>query len=120
MGGYTMADYLINTMILGATYNHYRLLDMPDGKSKKFMSKTDAIDVYTKHGYTEDRAISKWESATTTLKQAYYQENGLLKIKEEFAKYINKKLENQIAGRLRDRTAVYNGIIPHTEKAAIQ
>jgi hypothetical protein len=53
MGGYTAADYLINTMIVGATYNHYRLLDMPDGKSKKFMSKTNAIDIYTKHGYTE-------------------------------------------------------------------
>lgn len=120
MGGYTMADYLINTMILGATYNHYRLLDMPDGKTKKFLSKTDAIDVYTKHGYTESQAIEKWESTKTTLKQAYYCENGLLKIKDDFKKYINKKLENQIAGRLRDRTSVYNGIIPQTEKAAVQ
>ena len=120
MGGYTMADYLINTMILGATYNHYRLLDMPDGKSKKFLSKSDAIDVYTKHGYTENQAIQKWESADTTLKQAYYCEDGLLKVKDDFKKYINSKLENQIAGRLRDRTAVYNGIIPQTEKAAIQ
>ena len=120
MGGYTMADYLINTMILGATYNHYRLVDMPDGKSKKFMSKTDAIDIFTKHGYNENEAINKWESAKTTLRQAYYQEDGLLKIKDDFKQYINKKLENQIAGRLRDRTSVYNGIIPQTEKAAIQ
>jgi hypothetical protein len=120
MGGYTMADYLINTMILGATYNHYRLLDMPDGKTKKFLSKTDAIDVYTKHGYTESQAIEKWESAKTTLKQAYYCEDGLLKVNDDFKKYINKKLENQIAGRLRDRTAVYNGVIPQTEKAAVQ
>ena len=120
MGGYTMADYLINTMILGATYNHYRLVDMPDGKSKKFMSKTDTVDIFTKHGYSENEAINKWESAKTTLRQAYYQEDGLLKIKDDFKQYINKKLENQIAGRLRDRTAVYNGIIPQTEKAAIQ
>ena len=120
MGGYTMADYLINTMILGATYNHYRLLDMPDGKTKKFMSKSDAIDIYTKHGYTEDEAISKWNSGKTTLKQAYYQEDGFLKIKDEFKQYVTKKLENQIAGRLRDRTSVYNGIIPQTEKATLQ
>ena len=53
MGGYTMADYLINTMILGATYNHYRLINSPDGKSKKFMSKSDAIREYSKIGYTE-------------------------------------------------------------------
>ena len=120
MGGYTMADYLINTMILGATYNHYRLVDMPDGKSKKFMSKTDAIDIFTKHGYTEKDAIDKWESSKTTLRQAYYQEDGLFKVNKDFEQYINKKLENQIAGRLRDRTAVYNGVIPQTEKAAIQ
>ena len=44
----------------------------------------------------------------------------MLKIKDDFKQYINKKLENQIAGRLRDRTSVYNGIIPQTEKAAIQ
>ena len=120
MGGYTMADYLINTMIVGATYNHYRLIDMPDGKSKRFMSKTDAVDIFTKHGYTQKEAVLKWESAKTTLRQAYYQEDGLLKIKDGFKKYINKKLENQIAGRLRDRTSVYNGVIPQTEKAAIQ
>ena len=94
MGGYTMADYLINTMILGATYNHYRLVDMPDGKSKKFMSKTDTVDIFTKHGYSENEAINKWESAKTTLRQAYYQEDGLLKIKDDFKQYINKKLEN--------------------------
>jgi hypothetical protein len=68
MGGYTIADYMINTMILGATYNHYRLLDMPDGSTKRFMSRSDAIDIFTKHGYTEDEAISKWEGAKTTLR----------------------------------------------------
>ena len=120
MGGYTMADYMINTMILGATYNHYRLLDMPDGKSKKFMSKTDAINTFTKFGYTEKEAIERWNSSNTTLKQAYSVVNGDFVINDDFKQYINKKLENQIAGRLRDRTAVYNGVIPATEKATIQ
>lgn len=120
MGGYTMADYMINTMILGATYNHYRLLDMPDGKTQKFLSKSDAIDTFTKHGYTEAEAISKWNSAKTTLRQAYSVKDGLLVIRPEFSQYVTKKLENQIAGRLRDRTAVYNGVIPQTEKATIQ
>lgn len=120
MGGYTMGDYMINTMILGATYNHYRLVEMPYGAGKRFMSKSDAIDVFTKAGKTEDEAISIWESSKETLKQAYYVEDGLLKVKEKYAPYINKKLENQVAGRLRDRTAVYNGVIPATEKAAIQ
>ena len=120
MGGYTMADYLINTMILGATYNHYRLVDTPDGKSKKFMSKSDAVREFTKVGYTEQEAIAKWDSAKTTLRQAYIVKDGVLTAKEEYKQYINKKLENQIAGRLRDRTAIYNGVIPTVEKAKIQ
>lgn len=120
MGGYTMADYLINTMILGATYHHYRLVDMPDGSTKRFMSLTDAINTYTKVGYTEQQAEDKWNNATTTLKDAYYVNDGIFTVKDEYSKYITKKLENQIAGRLRDRTAVYNGVIPSVEKAKIQ
>lgn len=120
MGGYTMADYLINTMILGATYHHYRLVDSPDGSSKKFMSKSDTIREYTKLGYTEKQAEDKWENSTTTLEQAYYVEDGVFTIKPEYKQYITKKLENQIAGRLRDRTAVYNGVIPAVEKAKVQ
>lgn len=120
MGGYTMADYMINTMILGATYNHYRLVDSPDGKSKMFMSKSDAVDLYMKYGYTEKEAINKYNSSKVTLRQAYSVVDGYLTPKKEYANYINKKLENQIAGRLRDRTHLYNGIIPSVEKAKIQ
>ena len=120
MGGYTMADYLINTMILGAVYHHYRLVDLPDGGGKKFMSKSDAISMYTKLGYTEQKAIDIWEHSKQTLKQAYYVKDGVLTVKDQYSKYVTKKLENQIAGKLRDRTAVYNGVIPAVEKAKIQ
>ena len=120
MGGYTMADYLINTMILGATYNHYRLINSPDGKSKKFMSKSDAIREYSKIGYTEQQAVDMWNRAKVTLEQAYYVQNGVLTIKDDFKQYVTKKLENQVAGRMRDRTAVYNGVIPAVEKAKVQ
>lgn len=120
MGGYTMADYMINTMILGATYNHYRLVPTVDGKSKMFMSQSDTVREYTKFGYTEQQAIEQWESAKETLEQAYYVKDGILTAKDEYRKYITKKLENQIAGRLRDRTAIYNGVIPAAEKAKVQ
>ena len=84
MGGYTMADYMINTMILGATYNHYRLVDMPDGSTKKFMSKTDTINTFTKFGYTEKEAIEKWESSKTTLRQAYYVKDGDFLVHDDY------------------------------------
>lgn len=119
MGGYTMADYMMNTMILGATYNHYRLVEMPDG-TKKFLSKTEAINQLGKFGYSEKEATDKWSSSAVTLKEAYEVKDGLLTVKNKYKQYINKKLENQIAGRLRDRTALYNGVIPMTEKATLQ
>ena len=77
-----MADYLINTMILGAVYHHYRLVDLPDGGGKKFMSKSDAISMYTKLGYTEQKAIDIWEHSKQTLKQAYYVKDGVLTVKD--------------------------------------
>lgn len=120
MGGYTLADYLINTMILGATYHHYRLVSTPDNSTKAFMSKSDVIREYTKVGYTEKQAIDIWSNSKTTLEQAYVVKDGILTPADEYKKYITKKLENQIAGRLRDRTAVYNGVIPTVEKAKIQ
>ena len=119
MGGYTVADYLINTMILGATYNHYKLIDSPDGKTKSFMSKSDAVDLYMKYGYTEEEAIKKYNSSKITLKDAYYVKDGYLTVKDPYKQIVTKKLENQIAGRLRDRTHLYNGIIPQVEKAKI-
>lgn len=120
MGGYTVADYLINTMILGATYNHYKLIDSPDGKTKSFMSKSDAVDLYMKYGYTEKEAIKKYNSSKITLKDVYYVKDGYLTVKDPYKQIVTKKLENQIAGRLRDRTHLYNGIIPQVEKAKIQ
>lgn len=120
MGGYTLADYMINSMMLTATYNHYKLLTNPTTGNQQFMSKTDAINIFTSVGYTEKEAVKLWKKSKTTLWDAYEQKDGLFVRKDQYKDIITKKLEDQIAGRLRDRTAIYNGIIPMTEKAKMQ
>lgn len=120
MGGYTLADYMVNSTMLLATYNHYRLLVNPHTNKKSFMSKSDAINTFTKYGYTEKEAIKIWEKSKITLWDAYKNENGDFVLKDEYAGIVTENLENRIAGRLRDRTAIYNGIIPLTEKAKLQ
>ena len=120
MGGYTLADYMINSMMLTATYNHYRLIKDPKTGKDKFFSKTDAINTFTSLGYTEKEAINQWKASKTTLWDAYEEKDGLFVKKAEYENIITKKLEDQIAGRLRDRTAMYNGIVPMTEKAKMQ
>lgn len=120
MGGYTMTDYMINSMMVMATYHHYRLIKDPKTGKEKFYSKTDAINEFTKLGYSEKQAIKLWKNSKTILWDAYELKDGLLVIKAGFEDKINKKLEDRIAGRLRDRTAMYNGVIPQTEKAKLQ
>ena len=120
MGGYTLADYMINSMMLTATYNHYRLIRDPKTGKDKFFSKTDAINTFTSLGYTEKEAIRQWKNSKITLWDAYEEKDGLFVKKAEYENIITKKLEDQIAGRLRDRTAMYNGIVPMTEKAKMQ
>ena len=120
MGGYTLADYMINSMMLTATYNHYKLLINPTTGKQQFMSKTDVINIFTSVGYTEKEAVKLWKKSDITLWDAYEQKNGLFVRKDQYKDIITKKLEDQIAGRLRDRTAIYNGIVPMTEKAKMQ
>lgn len=120
MGGYTLADYMINSMMLTATYNHYKLLTNPTTNKQQFMSKTDAINIFTSVGYTEKEAIRLWKKSEETLWDAYELKDGLFVRKDQYKDIITKKLEDQIAGRLRDRTAMYNGIVPMTEKAKMQ
>lgn len=120
MGGYTIGDYLINSMILAATYRHYRLItDVGTGK-QKFMSRSEAIKMFMKYGYTEVEAVNQYESAKTTLRQAYKVVDGVLTLKDEYKNIVTTSLEDRIASRLRDRTAMYNGVIPSVEKAKIQ
>ena len=120
MGGYTLADYMINSMMLTATYNHYKLITNPTTGKQQFMSKTDAINIFTSVGYTEKEAVKQWKKSETTLWDAYETKDGLFVKKSGYEHIITKKLEDQIAGRLRDRTAMYNGVVPMTEKAKMQ
>lgn len=120
MGGYTLTDYMVNSMMLTATYNHYKLILDPKTNKQRFYSKTMAINEFTKLGYTEKEAIKLWKKSKTTLWDAYDCIEGDFVLKDEYQDIVTQDLEDDIAGRLRDRTAMYNGIIPMTEKAKIQ
>lgn len=120
MGGYTLTDYMVNSMMLTATYNHYKLILDPKLNKKRFFSRTDAINEFTKLGYTAKEAIDLWKKSDTTLWDAYSCVDGEFVLNDEYKDIVTEKLENRVAGRLRDRTAMYNGIIPITEKAKLQ
>lgn len=119
MGGYTLGDYLINTVICGAIYNNYRLVDTPTGK--KFMGRQKTIETLMKYGYSRKEALRAYYNSNIHLRDAYtVDKDGILVPKEEYSQYITKKLENDVQHILQDRTHLYNGLLPEMEKAKLQ
>ena len=119
MGGYTLSDYMVNGLVLLATYHHYRLIEDPTKGKKRFFSKSDAINTFTKLGYSEKEAVRLWKKADVTLWDAYDSKKGDFVVKDEYKDIVTKALEDRIMGRVTDRTAMYNGVIPQAEKAKL-
>lgn len=120
MGGFTLGDYMINTMLIGAVYNNYRLLIDPTTGKERFMSLEEFIISSENIGLTEKEAKRIYYKSKTHLFDAYIVENGLAKVKPEYVHAVTKKVQNTVAGLLQDRSAVYNGLLPDTEKAKLQ
>lgn len=120
MGGYTLTDYMVNGAVLEATYHHFRLMKDPSTGKNKFMSRSMAIKAYSKFGYTEKDIDKLWSKSKKTLVDAYEVKDGYFTVKDQYKDVVTKQLENLIQNRIKDRTAVYNGVIPQSEKAKLQ
>lgn len=119
MGGYTLIDYIINSAILMSFYHACRLIQLPNGK-QEFLNKSEAINRLTQLGYTQKEAINTWKKSKTNLWDAYELKDGLFQVKDQYKNIVTKRVENQMQKKLHDRTAVYNGVVPMSEKAKLQ
>lgn len=117
MSGYSITDYMINSVILEAFYKNYHLMDDLNGR-KMFMNSDDAIRIYEKHGYSRKEALKVWENASKdNLFNAYTQEDGIAVVKEKYKQYVTEDLQNTVTKKLKTRTASYNGMLSDIEKA---
>lgn len=117
MAGYSITDYMVNSVILEAFYKNYHLMDDLNGR-KRFMNSDDAIRIYEKHGYSRKEALKVWENASKdNLFNAYTQEDGIAVVKEKYKQYVTEDLQNTVMKKLKTRTASYNGMLPDIEKA---
>lgn len=117
MAGYSITDYMVNSVILEAFYKNYHLMDDLNGR-KRFMNSDDAIRIYEKHGYSRKEALKVWENASKdNLFDAYTQEDGIAVVKEKYKQYVTEDLQNTVMKKLKTRTASYNGMLPDIEKA---
>lgn len=117
MAGYSITDYMVNSVILEAFYKNYHLMDDLNGR-KRFMNSDDAIRIYEKHGYSRKEALKVWKNASKdNLFNAYTQEDGIAVVKEKYKQYVTEDLQNTVMKKLKTRTASYNGMLPDIEKA---
>lgn len=117
MAGYSITDYMVNSVILEAFYKNYHLMDDLNGR-KRFMNSDDAIRIYEKHGYSRKEALKVWRNASKdNLFNAYTQENGIAVVKDKYKQYVTEDLQNTVMKKLKTRTASYNGMLPDIEKA---
>lgn len=117
MAGYSITDYMVNSVILEAFYKNYHLMDDLNGR-KRFMNSDDAIRIYERHGYSREEALKVWKNASKdNLFNAYTQENGIAVVKEKYKQYVTEDLQNTVMKKLKTRTASYNGMLPDIEKA---
>lgn len=117
MAGYSITDYMVNSVILEAFYKNYHLMDDLNGR-KRFMNSDDAIRIYEKHGYSRKEALRVWKNASKdNLFNAYTQKDGVAVVKEKYKQYVTEDLQNTVMKKLKTRTASYNGMLPDIEKA---
>lgn len=117
MAGYSITDYMVNSVILEAFYKNYHLMDDLNGH-KRFMNSDDAIRIYEKHGYSRKEALRVWENASKdNLFNAYTQKDGKAVVKKKYQQYVTEDLQNTVMKKLKTRTASYNGMLPDIEKA---
>lgn len=117
MAGYSITDYMVNSVILEAFYKNYHLMDDLNGH-KRFMNSDDAIRIYEKHGYSRKEALRVWENASKdNLFNAYTQKDGKAIVKSKYQQYVTEDLQNTVMKKLKTRTASYNGMLPDIEKA---
>lgn len=124
MGGYTLGDYMNNSIVMMSFYHHVRLLKDEDiaeygisGVNAGFYTRNQLIKALTDAGYTKKQAKAIYSNLHTTLYDAYDWQPGdyLPTVNKAFEKYVNNKIAKNVKNKITQRTAFYNGVMPATE-----
>lgn len=119
MGGYTLGDYMNNSIVMLSFYHHTRFFDDASyaGIKPGFYTRNQLIKAFTDAGYTKKQAKAAYSGLHTTLYDAYDWQPGdyLPTINKAFQPYINNKVTKNVKKKIAQRTAYYNGVMPATE-----
>ena len=131
MGEYTLVDYTFKGHYLTALYHSIRLVKNPKTKKLEFMTKDQAMYHYQNAGLGIDEGLKQWKNADKTLWDAYeVDDKGNAYVVDEYKDYVypyveslgrrTNRLVNQVAGIIRERSSVINGVLDTSGSASMR
>lgn len=118
MGGFTLVDYWNNLVLTKAMYKSVKYYD-GDELPKGFYSEYGFIKM-SREKLGKSKLSAKYEFAKlhTTLWDMYEYKNHTAQLKNvPEAQYVTKALKTQMSTKIKNRSALYNGMAPVNDKA---
>ena len=120
MFGFTLGDYSNSAFQLSMALSNIRFIECDENIKTGFYSKFTLIKAYQKAGMTfsdaKRIALIRYNQSGITLEDAYeLNEDGYLQPKQQYAQYVNKKIENRVTGKCYQRLAEALGVVPTTD-----
>lgn len=128
MGEYTLIDYLVKGGVTAMVYHHHRLMINPRTGKREFLTQEQAMYAYTAAGLSAKEGSEKWSNSKITLWDAYdLSDDGnfvLTRFKDAIRPSdsngnISTKIETRVAGTIRERGSVINGVLDTANKGKL-
>tara|TARA_R100001443_G_scaffold116902_1_gene139011 strand:+ start:653 stop:4753 length:4101 start_codon:yes stop_codon:yes gene_type:complete len=111
---YRTADYALKGRVALAIYDNTRLVD------GEFITRKNFLEKRAEEGVNEKEARKEWKNyQDKSLYNAYEVVDGILKIKEDFKKYVTDGVENTIVGKITHVANTIDGTLSESDKGAL-
>lgn len=111
--GYTQSDYAVKSHTLLSIYNSYKLIE-----GEGFMSRNEYIQKFYPNDRKKGKAMFN-QLQTITLRDAYQLKDGIGSVKDKYAKYVTKKIENDVKNKIDIISRRIDGTLREVDKSKI-
>ena len=117
MFGFTLGDYANSSFQLSMALSNVRFIESPDIPIG-FYTKQTLIKAIMKsnsnYSYKEAKSLATqlYKESSVCLEDAYDFKDGIVSVKQEYAPYVTKVIENRITGKCYQRLAEALGVVP--------
>ena len=117
MFGFTLGDYANSSFQLSMALSNVRFIEHPDVPAG-FYTKQTLIKAIMKSNSNYDYKKAKsfatqlYKESGVCLEDAYDFKDGIVSVKQEYAPYVTKAIENRVTGKCYQRLAEALGVVP--------